>query len=131
MRAPRNPEYLPDPGDPVWASAFFGTDLRRRVVKTSPKGECCFFTPAGCMLPCMVRPLVCRIFPYEYDFRDLRGLSGDCPRELVRPGRTLIEELSMEDLEQVRRWHRMLYEEIIENVPVGRDGGTSASATAA
>jgi Fe-S-cluster containining protein len=67
-------------------------------------------------LPLEVRPLVCRIYPYDYDQHGLKAheLAQGCPLELLRPGQGLLEALDM-NREDAQRWYGMLYEEILQN----------------
>ena len=75
-------------------------------------GDCTFLGPQGCTLPLEVRPLVCRLYPYDYSQRGIRDeLAPGCPLKLLRPGQGLIDEFDM-NLDEARRWHQQLYEEI-------------------
>ncbi len=112
-----DPRYLEQDDDPVWRDHVIREDNSRRVLKQRPDGDCSQLGPQGCTLPLEVRPLVCRIYPYDYDaggFHD--DLSEGCPLELLRPGQGLIEELGM-NMEDARRWHKQLYEEILLEKP--------------
>jgi Fe-S-cluster containining protein len=110
--APLNPVYQADDDDPTWRDLVFRPNGTRRVLRCRPEGDCTFLGPAGCTLPLDVRPLLCRIYPY--DFTD-RGIADDlapgCPLELLRPQQGLIEALHM-NLTDARAWHEQLYEEI-------------------
>lgn len=106
------PEYLPDGTDPDWARYVFGAALERSILLPVKDGPCGFLGPRGCIFPMEVRPLVCRLYPWEYDHEGLLGLAGDCPRDLLGPGESLLGELGMADELEVRSWHRMLYAEM-------------------
>lgn len=110
-RAPADPSYLDDGSDPVWAQSVFRTDDTRPILKRGPSGECMFLGPAGCQLPCETRPLVCRLFPYEYTAAGVTGVSADCPSQVIPPGSTILQVLDMRAVDAIR-WHRMLYAEL-------------------
>ncbi len=111
-RLPENPIYRPDGSDPPWDEGAFETDGTRRVLKRQPNGDCTFLGPGGCTLPLEVRPLICRIYPFDYDANGLfTDLARGCPLELVRPGMGLIEELEM-NAEDAERWRQQLYAEL-------------------
>jgi Fe-S-cluster containining protein len=110
---PENPEYADQDDDPVWRDHVFRPDGSRRVLKRHEDGDCTFLGPHGCVLPLEVRPLVCRIYPYDYSEAGiLEDLSPGCPLELLRPGQGLIAALDM-NVEDARRWRDQLYEEIL------------------
>lgn len=112
FRPPEHPIYQPDDSDPIWRDQAFRPDGTRRVLKRQANGDCTFLGPEGCMLPLEVRPLICRIYPYDYDANGmLPELARGCPVELVRPGMGLIDELGMNEAD-AERWRRQLYDEI-------------------
>jgi len=111
-RLPENPIYRPDGSDPPWDEGAFEPDGTRRVLKRQANGDCTFLGAEGCILPLEVRPLICRIYPYDYDATGmLPELARGCPVELVRPGKGLIDELGM-NLQDAERWRKQLYDEI-------------------
>jgi Fe-S-cluster containining protein len=111
-RAPTNPVYLDNDDDPAWRDNVFRADGTRRVLKRRAEGDCTFLGPHGCTLPMHVRPLVCRIYPYDYDEHGIKpDLAQGCPLELLRPQQGLIEALDM-NLQDAQRWRTQLYEEI-------------------
>jgi Fe-S-cluster containining protein len=115
FRPPADPAYADQEDDPAWAQHVFRADGTRRVLKRRANGDCLFLGPHGCRLPLEVRPLICRIYPYDYTEAGLKDgeLSKGCPLELVRPELGLIGELEM-NVDEARRWHRQLYQEIRE-----------------
>jgi Fe-S-cluster containining protein len=111
-RVPADAEYLDQDDDPVWRDHVAGADGRRRVLKHREDDACTFLGPCGCALPLEVRPLVCRLHPFEYTEAGISDeLSDSCPRHLLKHGQTLLIALDMH-LEDARRWHRQLYAEI-------------------
>jgi Fe-S-cluster containining protein len=112
FRAPEKAVYADQDDDPIWRDNVFQADGTRRVLKRQAGGDCTFLGPAGCTLPLEVRPLVCRIYPYDYDAEGIADeLAPGCPLELLAPGRGLIDELGMNRAD-AERWHRQLYEEL-------------------
>jgi Fe-S-cluster containining protein len=113
LRHPEHPVYRPDDSDTIWRDKAFQPDGSRRVLKHQDNGDCTFLGPAGCVLPLEIRPLICRIYPFDYDADGLLDdLARGCPLELVRPGMELIEELEM-NREQAENWRKQLYAELL------------------
>ncbi len=110
-RASTSPDYLDQPDDPSWLRWVFRPDGTRPVLKRRPNGDCSFLSARGCTLAMEVRPLVCRLYPYEYTERGLTGVSTDCPSEVIRPGSTILKTLDVRR-EDAIRWHQMLYSEL-------------------
>lgn len=107
-----NIDYADQDDDPIWRDHVFLEDGSRRVLKRQPNGDCTFLGTQGCVLPLEVRPLVCRLYPYDYTADGIQEqLAEGCPLELLRPGQELIQALDM-NIADARRWHRQLYEEI-------------------
>jgi len=113
-RAPHNPSYADQDDDPVWRDAVFGADGKRRVLRRRPDGDCTFLGPRGCELSLEIRPLVCRIYPFEYDATGIVDDSLDprCPRELLKPRQGLLQALGMERAD-AERWRTQLYSELV------------------
>ncbi|MCL4191093.1 MAG: YkgJ family cysteine cluster protein [Thermoguttaceae bacterium] len=112
FRVPDDPAYLDQKDDPLWQESVFQPDGSRRVLRRLANGDCTFLGPCGCVLPLEVRPLVCRLYPYEYNQEGiLAELSQNCPTHLLQIGQSLIEALDM-NLEQASRWHGQLYREL-------------------
>jgi len=65
------------------------------------------------VLPEETRPLVCRLYPYEYTFRGIHGEHPYfCPTELVDPsGLGMSKVLGMSQA-VAERWRRQLYLEL-------------------
>ena len=112
FRKPDDPVYLEQDDDPVWERCVFRLDGTRRVLKREPDGNCTFLGDAGCVLPLETRPLICRIYPYDYTADGLREkLAGGCPTELLAEGQELLDALQIDRADAVR-WHEQLYREI-------------------
>jgi Fe-S-cluster containining protein len=117
-RAPVNPDYLDQDDDPTWMRYVNRPDGTRRVLLQRSGGDCVFLGMQGCELPSDIRPLVCRLYPYDFDEAGIADAPAQgCPVQLLRPGRHLMEEMDM-DLEEARQWHRQLYEEMKLEEPI-------------
>jgi Fe-S-cluster containining protein len=126
---PTNPVYESDDDDPTWRDYAFRPDGARRVLRRRSGGDCIFLSPSGCTLPLDVRPLLCRIYPYDFNDRGIVDeLAPGCPLELLRPQQSLIEALDM-NLADARAWHEQLYEEILwERDEAGRKNDLAVAA---
>jgi Fe-S-cluster containining protein len=112
FRPPKSPDYADQDDDPLWRDNVFQADGTRRVLKKQASGDCTFLGSAGCTLPLEVRPLVCRIYPYDYTAEGIQDdLAPGCPLELLAPGQGLIEALEMSRAD-AERWHEQLYAEL-------------------
>jgi Fe-S-cluster containining protein len=111
-RVPVDPAYVAeDEADPIWHASTVRPDGTRAVLRHQDSGDCTFLTATGCMLPTAVRPLVCRLFPYDYTAQGLQGTVPGCPLYLLTPGQTLLEGIGIH-LDDAQRWHRQLYSEL-------------------
>ena len=114
FRAPSDPVYLHQPDDPIWLQTVIQPDGTRRVLRRRNNGDCQFLGPCGCTLPTAVRPLICRIYPYDYNEQGLlERLASGCPIELLRPRESLLTALDMQR-QDAEGWHAQLYVEIRE-----------------
>lgn len=110
-RAPVDPGYLDQDDDPNWLVWTVEPDGTRRVLRRRDTGACMFLSSAGCTLPTETRPLICRLYPYQYTERGLDGIADGCPTQLIDPGRTILDMIGM-NLADGIRWHRQLYSEL-------------------
>lgn len=118
-RPPAGPEYLePDDDDPNWLKYTVRADGTRRVLKRAPSGDCTFLGDRGCSLPAEIRPIVCRLYPFSYNERAIKGEDAAyCPRShLAPPGVTMLTVLGM-NLDDGARWHKQLYAELRAGAP--------------
>ncbi len=117
-RAPVNPDYLDQDDDPTWVRYVIRPDGTRRVLLQRSGGDCLFLGMQGCELPLEVRPLVCRLYPYDFDEAGIADTPAQgCPVHVLGAWRQLLEEMDM-NLEEARQWHRQLYEEMKIEEPV-------------
>ena len=114
FRAPGYPVYDQQIEDPFWHKHVFQPDGTRRVLKQVNDGDCFFLGPAGCRLPVENRPIVCRLYPFDYTAEGLteKPASG-CPLELLSPGSELLPTLGMNRADG-ERLRAQLYEEMCE-----------------
>ena len=103
--------YL-DPGDdPTWLALTIRPDGQRRVLKRTGDKSCTMLGEKGCRLPMPVRPLVCRLYPYEFTEKGISGVDSSCPISRERDWPALIEQLGMA-MGATSKWHNMLYCEL-------------------
>lgn len=120
---PTDPVYLNEHDDPIWMENAFQPDGTRRVLQKMANDDCTFLTSSGCCLPLEVRPLVCRLYPYDYTADGLKSEpASGCPRQLLRDGESVFEAVGVER-ESALRWHRMLYDELLQERPQTRTAG--------
>ena len=116
FQQPDNPVYLEQDDDPVWLKHVFRADGTRRVLMRRDNGDCTFLGEQGCVLPLETRPLICRLYPFDYTAEGLRDeLAKGCPVELLPKGQGLLEALDIKRIDALR-WHRQLYEEVRSEV---------------
>jgi Fe-S-cluster containining protein len=110
-RQPVDPDYLDQDDDPNWLLWTMGDDGARQVLKQRTDGDCGMLGAAGCVLPLDVRPLVCRLQPFEYTEQGLTGFDDRCPGAAIPPGESIETTLGL-DRAVARRWHEILYLEL-------------------
>ncbi len=114
FRLPGYPVYDQQVEDPFWHKHVFRPDGTRRILKHQPNGNCIFLGEAGCRLPAEDRPLVCRLYPFDYTADGiLERLASGCPVELLSPQQPLLTALGM-TVEDARPLHNQLYHEMCE-----------------
>lgn len=116
--APTDEDSQPDFSyDPVW-SRIFGEGGKRRILRHREGGtDCRFLTAGGCELPLAVRPLVCRLYPFDYTATTIKGVDGHfCPSPEKDYAPLLLASLEMnhDDAEACRK---QIYAEIEDEFP--------------
>ena len=106
-----------DGADPIWERHVLGC-TRRRVVRRRVDGSCHFLGDQGCVLDLETRPLVCRLYPYEYMPDGIRGLHPGCPASRSQHPEAELDEMGMRP-ERVAAWLSTLYGELAGK---GRNG---------
>lgn len=109
--APLTAEYEDGGGDPTWNALILNADRQRRILSHKNKGECYFLTETGCSLPSEVRPLLCRIYPYDFRESGLCGISTSCPVATEKDWLSILEASEMHQA-NAQRWVCQLYAEI-------------------
>ena len=116
LEAPR--EYLENR-----IRSSFDPNLRKYVLSENGKvytlrhaenGSCMFLKEKGCELPMEIRPLYCRIHPYDFVEDEVTGITFvDCPVNLLdRPG-DLPDMINIK-YDDAKRWVKMFYNELRE-----------------
>ncbi len=110
--APTDREASPDfSHDPQW-SRIFDADGRRRILRHREDGGCWFLTGRGCSLSPAARPLVCRLYPFDYTGTTIKGVYGHlCPLPERDNTPLLLAALGM-NRDEAEQWRRQLYAEI-------------------
>ena len=115
FRPPADPAYDQTEEDPYWQKHVFRSDGTRRVVRHQANGDCWFLGSHGCTLEKEVRPLICRLYPFDYTADGLKEQpAGGCPVELLQRGENLLQVLAM-DREQAEQYRTQLYAELAES----------------
>lgn len=115
FRPPADPAYDQTEEDPYWQKHVFRSDGKRRVVRHQPNGDCWFLGSQGCTLEKEVRPLICRLYPFDYTADGLKDQpAGGCPVELLRSGDNLLQVLGM-DRVLAEQYRTQLYAELAES----------------
>ena len=110
---PLTAEYLDGGGDPNWNALILDESGRRRVVRQKPDGNCVFLSDTGCRLASDKRPLLCRIFPFEFLGEKIIGISDYCPVSAVDNWQEVLNESEM-NTESSLKWIKQLYREIYQ-----------------
>lgn len=105
--------------DETW-ERIFGSDGSARFLRHKGDGDCWFLGPGGCGLPLETRPLVCRLYPFDYNETAVKGVHGHlCPDQERRNGPLLLALLGM-DRERAEGWRGLLYAEFLAEFPEPR-----------
>jgi Fe-S-cluster containining protein len=109
---PRQAVYLMhQPADPNWLCYTVRPDGTRPQLKHLRSGDCTFLTSTGCSLPSEVRPLICRLYPYDYTEHGVAGTVAGCPTYLLEKDQGLLAGIGL-DIKDATRWHKQLYSEL-------------------
>lgn len=112
FRQPADPVYVFQADDPLWMEKVFQPDGSRRVLRHKENEDCLFLGGEGCTLPSEVRPLICRLYPFDYNAEGLKPEpASGCPKHLLAPGQSVFDGVGVNP-DNARRWHAMLYEEL-------------------
>ncbi|MCB9891990.1 MAG: YkgJ family cysteine cluster protein [Planctomycetes bacterium] len=114
-RIPTDASYTAfDPEDPAWSFLTVEPDGTRRMLVRQENADCVFLTATGCSLHEDVRPLVCRLYPWQYTERGLSGEESEyCPREFLEAFSGMRALLGI-SADQAEAWRAALYRELRE-----------------
>ncbi len=117
--------YLDAGNDPKWLMLTVRPDGQRRVLKRTAEKNCTMLRDSGCRLPMSIRPLVCRLYPYEFTESGVSGIDPVCPISRAEDCASLMDRLGM-TINAAGEWHRLLYRELhqektqsMPTIPIG------------
>ena len=110
--------YAEQGDDPAW-SQYVLANRERRVLKRREDGSCHFLGQEGCVMDLATRPILCRLYPYEYAEKGIQGLDGQCPVSRSGDPDGDLKEMGMAP-GCLEAWHRQLYQEI--RIPLEEGG---------
>lgn len=97
--------------DALWPRIMDPTG-RVRVLRHRPGGGCRFLGPSGCVLAMEIRPLVCRLYPFDYNDKTIKGVFAPlCPYPERKNAPLLLALLGM-NRDKAEEWRTSLYAEI-------------------
>lgn len=101
--------------DPHWRAYTVLPGNLIRQLRMDDSGACTLLRPGGCSLKSETRPLLCRLYPYNYNEFGMIGLYAAeelwCPVRLLEEGENLTGVLGM-SLEKANQTRLRLYEEL-------------------
>ncbi|MBN2065048.1 MAG: YkgJ family cysteine cluster protein [Sedimentisphaerales bacterium] len=110
---PLGEDYLTGGGDPGWNPLILNEDGNRRILAVKADGNCMFLSDKGCTLPGNVRPLLCRIYPYDFTGPSITGMCQGCPISKQENWLDILNSSQM-NLETAKAWVEQLYDEIYQ-----------------
>jgi len=109
-----DPAYADQSDDPIWDKYVFRSDGSRRVLRRKENGDCALLTASGCSLPINVRPLVCRLFPYQYSAAGIsEGWDPECRAAATTPVHVVENNIAGIQRCDATQWHQLLYNEVL------------------
>ena len=108
---PLTPEYFDGGGDPDWNNLILDENGCRKIVRQTETGNCIFLSEKGCRLKPDIRPLLCRIYPYDFTGRKIVGISNYCPVSADNSWQEVLN-LSQMHYHAAQEWIKQLYDEI-------------------
>jgi len=102
-----------DEGEYIYVTCLFDDEGRWNVMKRNENQGCWFITPTGCSLPPEVRPLMCRIYPYDWNDQQEIWINGTyCLASLFTDNEDLAKKVALPP-EEAKRLVKLFYEEIM------------------
>jgi len=100
--------------DPKMRFYALSNDFKVQTLKHKENGDCIFLSISGCALPMEIRPLHCRIHPYEFVEEQVVGITfAHCPVHLLEKRGDLPDELNIR-YDDAEKWVKMFYGELRE-----------------
>lgn len=103
--------------DPAWERIFSGQGGWRALRHVSGTGDCRFLTTGGCSLPVEARPLICRLYPFDYNDVAIKGVYGHLCPEPFRDNPALLLAMLGMGREEAERLRAKLYRELAAEFP--------------
>jgi uncharacterized protein len=106
-----NPQNV-RPGGEIYVRHLFDAEGRRNVLAKRDSHSCLFLSADGCELPPDVRPLACRLYPYDWnDDAEIWIDAGYCPHGHFADEEELKSSICLPEAE-ARRLVELFYREI-------------------
>jgi Fe-S-cluster containining protein len=102
--------YAEHDDDPAWSLYVLACGERPVLVRRAD-GSCHFLGDGGCVLDLHTRPLLCRLYPFEFAEAGIREVDGECPASRCGDPEGAMRTMGMAP-DEVADWHRQLYLEI-------------------
>ena len=97
--------------DPAWKDLILDANRRRNIIRLTKNGQCVFLKKEGCQLPMTVKPLLCRLHPYDFNEQGITGIYRYCPIAKLPNGEDVLRDMGMSS-KMVKKWHATLYREL-------------------
>ena len=78
----------------LYVAGLFDAQGRRPILEKQADGRCLFVTGQGCVLPVEARPLLCRLYPYDWNDQRLLWIHAPyCPHEFSADEMDLVQKI--------------------------------------
>jgi len=95
--------------DPLWNEVTIINGTRRVLKKAKNGVDCIFLKKDGCSLPHETKPLVCRLYPFDFTEKKLMVLEPACPKDLAGKDPTKTIGITKKE---AKVWLKQLYQEL-------------------
>ena len=100
--------------DPNMCIYALSKEGKVHTLKHKLDGNCYFLSEKGCLLPLDIRPLYCRIHPYDFVEEEITGITFvDCPVNLLSKPGDLPDVINVK-YDDAKQWVKMFYRELKE-----------------
>jgi len=99
--------------DPNYTRYVVDKTGKSQILKKQENGNCIFLSPIGCMLSMDIRPLVCRIYPYN-DFNEFGKVNLApmfCPKKFKMDSDIIHKEMGL-SFDEAKHLVGQLYDEL-------------------